>query len=448
MSGQRGRHLVSEVAAPDRPAPGVVPDHGRARWAFQAGGVVLLVLVVGGATLFKSWSFFGHLLRGSDAQYYYGLARSLVVDGDLDITNDLELTPNAAPFDLDGDGRREALLRNPDGRVRNRFPVGLSLVEAPLLLLGRVVRGALGQVGLHQPGSPGYSQIEIATVAVGLLAITSVALAVLHRLIQPMVGPLFGLVAVGAAWLGTSLFHYTAIFPFMAHGLGFALVVGILATAHRARRGQRANLALLGFGALSALLFLVRPQLLTLPLLVLPWLIPILRRPARHWAWGLALAASLLVVAVGLEMAYTWQQLGLLRWSRYRLEAQPSFNWSAPGLAVVLWEQHRGLFWFSPVVLLGCLGYVGARFRDLPWFAWPLLGHAVLQVYLVACWFVPDQGDSFGMRMFCESVPVVAVGLALAYRHLRGQGRFVLTLAVGASILWTSYRLVRYLYGA
>jgi hypothetical protein len=411
-------------------------------WDVRAG---LAVFVVGLAALWRSYTFFGRLLSGSDAQYYFGLTRSLVVDGDTDITNDMQLTPWGPPFDRDGDGYRETFRRTADGRVFNIFPIGLSLVEAPFLLIGRGVRWLVALFGYAIPGAPGYSDLEIWIVALGLLAIVAVAAGALHRLIEPLVGEPWALIAVLASWLGTSLFYYSAVFPFMAHALGFAVVVGIVTAANKVRLSHRTNMALLSIGGLSGLLFLVRPQLMTLAILLPPFLASVARRPVSSWMWGALGGVLVAVSALGLEIAYNLYELGIFRWTRYGTEAQ-KFNWLDAHLAAVLWETRRGLLWFSPVVLIAGLGFALTRFRG-PWFAWLLALNGLAQIYLVAAWYDFEQSDSFGMRMFCESAAVVAVGLALAFRALSTRGRALVSVAVAASVVWTTYRLLLYVYG-
>jgi hypothetical protein len=154
------------------------------------------------------------------------------------------------------------------------------------------------------------------------------------------------------------------------------------------------------------------------------------------------------VAALCVELAYSYQQLGVLSWSRYGASFQALFRWNAPGLAAVLWGTRHGLLRYSPIVLLALAGFGLARFRALPWFAWPLLGNALAQIYIISAWVGYEQGDAFGMRMFCESVAVVAVGLALAMRAVPGRGQILLVAAMAAAVCWTTYRLVHYVYGA
>jgi hypothetical protein len=111
------------------------------------------------------------------------------------------------------------------------------------------------------------------------------------------------------------------------------------------------------------------------------------------------------------------------------------FFWTHPAWDIVLISPCRGLLWISPVVIVAAGGY-WLRRRGLPWFAVALLGHGLVQLYLIAAWSSPHQGDAFGARMWCECTGVVACGLALLYRPSRvAQAAGV--LATAACVCWT-----------
>src|SRR5262249_49104048 len=154
-------------------------------------------------------------------------ARSLVFDRDLDISNDIVLSSNPGPLDPDGNLSFTNVPRRADGRVINVFPVGMSLVEAPALLVGSGVRALAERTGYRSTAAAGFSSVEIGTVAVWLLALFSLGMHQLYELLAGRATPTWRALAVTAAWLGTSLFYYSAVYPFMAHALAFTLVVCI-----------------------------------------------------------------------------------------------------------------------------------------------------------------------------------------------------------------------------
>ena len=95
--------------------------------------VFLGVIAIGLVSLSLAQRYYGTLYRGWDAQFYYSLAHSLIFDQDVDITNNLMLTPRPEPFDRNGDGFWESAPRSIDGRIPTKYPLGMSLVESPLV---------------------------------------------------------------------------------------------------------------------------------------------------------------------------------------------------------------------------------------------------------------------------------------------------------------------------
>jgi hypothetical protein len=422
--------LETEAGAQPPSARSILP------WFF------LLVLVFGAVAMGRAGQFYGQLLHGWDAQFYYAQARSLVIDGDLDITNDLALAPDQGPLgEPSGDLRR--LPRREGGQVVNKYPPGLSLLEVPWLALGRLLRtGWERATGGPLDGQPGYSDLEITTVGFGLLLYASIGLTLLVALVTPVSGSEWrAAVAVALTWLGTSLLYYTAVFPFMAHGAGFALVVLTLWLSKRLAEAERPTVrAFVAVAASVGFLFLVRPQQVLLLLFLGPWLIrPAQRIPVRR------LLLPLLVFLALASLLVVFNYLQTDRWtvSGYAAGGE-GFDWLHPRADLVLWSPERGLLWMSPLVVLAALGYATRRVWRSP-LAGVLLLHALTQVYLIAAWSSPAQGDSFGARMWCECVPFVALGVAGLLSTPRPGLRLLWAGGAVVCVGWTCLLLLVYL---
>lgn len=174
---------------------------------FIYGGIALIVVLIGSLGMMRSTRYYGTLLHGFDAQFYYAAARSLVNQGEFDVTDDIEATPHPAPFQSE-----HGIPLRPDGGVKNVFPVGLSLIEASFLWPAqRFLRSP------SERAPQGYSPAEIHGVAFGLLLVTAVGLQLLHWMSLTMISPVNGAYLVLIAWWGTPLLYYSAWFPFSAH---------------------------------------------------------------------------------------------------------------------------------------------------------------------------------------------------------------------------------------
>jgi hypothetical protein len=410
--------------------------------ALRAGfGVV--VFIIGVAGLARAQRFYGGLLRGWDAQFYYSLAHSFVFDGDADLTNDLEQTPYPSPFDRDGNGTLESAPRDIAGRIQSHFPVGLSLLEVPPLGLARAVRRGACALGLCSSRPPGYSDLEIWSVALGLLAVFSVAMQLLYDIVRPHVPAPWRELALLGAWLGTSLFYYSSVFPFSAHAIAFSLVVCAVSIATSIGSARLHRLALLGFAL--GLLYLVRPQQLTIVLPLALMLAPIRRRPLREWiGWAGIGTVALIVLIAAQALAYS-RTIGAWTLNAYAIDTG-GFDWSHPQLSNVLLNPARGLLWVSPIVLLAAAGFALTPPRMVPrWFV-VFAVQAILQLYVMACW-APGQGDTFGARMWAECAAAVACGLGLLYVRTSGTRRILVAITAGACVVWTSRLLYLYMFG-
>lgn len=422
------------MTAPAAPSD---PTAARLDRFLRSGGVAVLVFVLGAAGLNKSTSYYGTLLRGFDAQFYYAAARSMVVGGNVDVTDDLPASPAQGTFKDVGYPRRA------DGGIKNVFPVGLSLVEAPFLGVGRAVRPA------GEGGPPGYSRTEIRVVAAGLLLVAALGMQILYGFVRRLAAPGWALLAVLAAWFGTPLLYYTAVFPFTAHPTAFTLMLLLLWIADRIPAAGPANREMALFGLLSAAVFLTRPQEAAYAVILAAFrAAPRVRTPWRQWLPGAAVGVAVCAAAVLFQAAVHRVSVGEFRLVAQGTHDHPAisahFDWLHPHFDVVLWSASRGLLWVTPVVVVALAGY--ARFwRQVPWWGWAVLANAVLQTAIVAAWSDPWLGDAFGVRTWCEHVPVVACGLALWSRDQRTR-RAIAVVAVLCA-LWTLVLMAAYARG-
>ena len=105
--------------------------------------VLLLLALCFGTTGFSvvyySWHLFTAkhrpLVRGIDSNYYFFWLQSVVIDHDLDFTNQIINSPTLIPED-----KRTELSEplSPAGRRGNKFPIGWSITSAPWFCAARL----------------------------------------------------------------------------------------------------------------------------------------------------------------------------------------------------------------------------------------------------------------------------------------------------------------------
>ena len=399
----------------------------------------LCIFVAGAFGFVRGVHFYGNFFRGIiDARTYYATAHSLAIDGDLRIDNDLAESPEQRASIAEAPGHRER------SREPSKFPVGLSLVEVPLLEFGRAIRWASALVGARSSAPSGFSWFEMLFVGLGLVAVFAASLALVYTMAAAEFGSWPAAAGLGAAWFGTSVFYYSSILPFMAHAMSFA-ALAVTMWATRAVRAQgRINGTLVTFAVAAGAEFLIRPQQIIVALVSLPVLVAAVRyRPPREWRLGAVVAVVLPACALMAQVLQLWLRSGRLSLTTYGAFGE-GFSFLHPRFGIVLWHVRAGLIRVSPVVAVAAAGYL-LRPRSIPSWVWPSVVNALLQIYLIASWWAPMQGETFGSRMWSDNAAVVVFGVAALAQDSRPLVRRCGVVTAVAATSWTMFLLSRYI---
>ena len=336
---------------------------------------------------------------------YYAWARSILIDGDLDVTNEF------THYEF-GD------IRTTDtGMTHNQWPPGSSMVWLPAM---GVVHGVLSTVDTGIPAD-GYSwpyelAASTASALIGFLAIwMSFVLA------RRYVGLFAATAATAGIWLATPFVFYQYHQPLMSHTtdafINGAFIFVWLAT----RDGENRPFKLALLGLICAFAVAVRTQN---GILLFVSGIDVFIRMGRDVWNGFSVARIrpsfmrgvwiILGFVLGmLPLIFLWQTVyGTWFINSYGVETGESlWNWRAPHVFDVLFSSNRGLFVWAPVYLLSVLGGWKLALKDRPLVI--LFGAIVgLQLYIVGSWHAWDGGDAFGPRFWLGLTPVAIVCLA------------------------------------
>jgi hypothetical protein len=399
-------------------------DAVRATADFHALGLVLLY----GVSQLVSAS---HGIT-TDGVTYFAQLRSVVVDGDLDVT-------------------REFVHLGQPPRPNHVVPIGPTLIWTPLYLavtavdaLGRAVgawRGPLDPTtqGL---GLPYIRAVLLSSFAVGALGLW----ALLWHLRQRFM-PAVAATAVVLLFGATPLFWYMVYEPSMTHAasFGFAALFAV-ASAQWVPGGATRRQSLI-LGTLIGLAFAARSQevlFALLPgLLVLggatPWP-DRLTRALRLAGWALVGAAPwLLLQALHSYVLFTRYDYQLFGQGGY-------FNpWQSRWLDTLFSSWH-GLFSWTPIVYVAALGTVAYLRREWRW------ATAALVVLLLTAWVNGATQDwaagwSFGGRRFTSVLVLLAPGLALAIESVVRRPLLATAPLVVAALWWNHLLMTQYTVG-
>jgi hypothetical protein len=345
-------------------------------------------------------------------------AHSLVREADLDTR---EYFPGSAPGRYAG----YALLWRGDA-LYSIEPLASILTFAPFLLPHRDAWPvAAFPQRIFNAAAAHVAMLTLIAMGVWLLSVTS---------------PRRALASTFVIALGTSHWTTSAAGPWQHTSGALWLVAGLFAWWHAPGRASLYAVAALA----TALAAACRPILLPVSLLVLvdSWLVT--RAPRR-----VALASTALVVAIGCLALYTnWYFHGFLLGGRMTLVTDPQrfhavdsyFSFSLRHLAGLLISPNRGLFVYSPVLLLAIPGLLRCLRRDAspPSRLISIAGLAVFALYGgVSTWWA---GAVYGTRYMTDLLPFFALWLARTPLPRRGRTTFAALLAVSCvASVWVQH---------
>lgn len=368
----------------------------------------------------------------TDGVTYFAQLRSVVVDGDLDVT------------------REFAHLGQPP-RPNHVVPIGPTLIWTPLYLavtavdaLGRAVgawRGA-ADATTQGLGLPYVRAVLLSSFAVGALGLWALLWHLRQRFAPAIAGT-----AVVLLFGATPLFWYMVYEPSMTHAasFGFAALFAV-ASAHWVPAGATRAQSL-ALGTLLGLAFAARSQevlFALLPALLVfgaaaPWPDRVTR--ALHLAGWAFLGALpwLLLQAVHSYVLFTRYDYNLVGQGGY-------FNpWQSRWLDTLFSSWH-GLFSWTPIVYVAALGTVAYLRREWRW------ATAGLVVLLLTAWVNGATQDwaagwSFGGRRFSSVLVLLAPGLALVIDGVVRRPLLALAPLVVAALWWNHLLMVQYTSG-
>lgn len=351
-----------------------------------------------------------------DGVFYYANTRSIALDGDLWLANDIALSYETTPS-KDFAAQRFDLEKTATGRVASPFAIGTSLLWLPWYLATRAAVSMAGFIGLGLPLVSGYEWpftwvIASVTSVFGLCAVL-----VSYRFAKRLVSRWAALAASATAMFATPLLFYQFREPFYGHTAS-AMVTALFVSLwwRHAEDGESEDTSAFLLGALGGLGALVRTQ--NLAYLVLPlateaslcW--RALRERDRKSAWrpvrraAVTTAGGLVVLTIQLAV---WRAI-YGEWAT--IPQGPTFiDWAAPWLKPVLLSSLNGLLPWMPLVIPALAGLVIIARRN-PRLGLPLLASLALQAYINGCvsqWF---GGGGYGPRRFSSTLIILPVGFA------------------------------------
>jgi hypothetical protein len=329
----------------------------------------------------------------------------------------------------------------------NAHPIGVAIMQSPLFAIAHLLTR---WTNLSPDGFSLYYQHAIGLAGAGWVV---AGLAMLRRVLLRSFSDRVTAVTLLAVLLGTNLYHYGTFDSSYSHPYSFFLFAAFMwFTARWHEEPTRRTSVLLGI--VSGLLVLVRhTNILFTAVFVLYGLgagegissrIATLLRERKQVATIMAVAG--LVIAPQLLIYY--QATGHVLVSSY---GELGFNWTSPQIAEILFGVRKGLFFWSPLLLIAVAGMVLLARSSRPAAAFVVPGALFLTVhtYLIASWWDWQFGGSYGHRGFVDALPLFALGLATAFDRASQSAslRVSLGVVVPAMVALSLFQMLQYWYG-
>jgi hypothetical protein len=342
------------------------------------------------------------------------------------------------------------------GRWMNLHPIGVAILMTPFFLAADLLSA---WSNLPRDGFSLYYQH-----AAGLagMAYFVAGLALLYSILIRHFTAAVVLATLVCITFGTNLFHYAVFDGTFSHSFSFFLVCAWLILVERWwEEPTRARSVMLGL--VAALIVLTRhTNAIVLPLLPLYGVArarDLRPRVAALWQRRRSLLATALV-----GVAVVLPQLALYKWVTGSWIANSygvfdvAFAWGSPRLAAVLFSTQKGLFFWSPLLLLAVFGAIISLFsprapsNGTDWTRGLVLATAVAfaaQTYLAASWWDWQFGDTYGHRAFTDGLGLAAPFLALTFEWAatRPLGRRLVPIIATAAVLLSIVQMTQYWIG-
>ena len=295
----------------------------------------------------------------------------------------------------------------------NAHPIGVAVMQSPFFA---VAHALTKWTNLSADGFTLYYQH-----AAGLAGLfwTLAGLLVLRRVLLRHFTDRVTAATLLTILLGTNLYHYATFDSSYSHAYSFflfSLFIDLTERWHDTRDWTRT----VSIGVAAGLITLTRHTnllfLVCLPLFGVTDAASFrsrLRQLRDDWRMLLAMLAVGVAIVMPQLVIY-YRATGHAIVSSY---GSLGFDFANPRIYGVLFSVQKGLFFWSPLLLLACAGlaWLWRSGHQARAFVAGGMVFLVLNTYLIASWWDWQFGGSFGHRGFTDSLPVFAIGLAGLY---------------------------------
>ena len=318
------------------------------------------------------------------------------------------------------------------GRLVDRHTMGVAILVLPFFLVAHLLT-----LWANLPRD-GFSLFYTHVCGLAAVFYLGAGLSLLKRLLRQYFRTGIVLVTLASIVWGTNLYHYATFDSLFSHVYSFFLLCCLLDLTgrwHAARSWTNS----IKVGVVVGLIILVRaPNAVCFVLFALYGVVDL--RTFKDKATDLLANWRHLAVIAIIVCVIQAPQLVIYHWASGSWFINPYggqwFHFGSPKIVEVLLSPQKGLFFWSPILLVSVIGLFW-MFELVRPFALGSLLVMLLTTYLIASWDDWQFGGSYGHRAFTDVLPLLALSMAAGYERLTNRRGWTLPLAVGVALTIT-----------
>ena len=348
-----------------------------------------------------------------DGIAYYGVARSLVIDHNLQFKGDWKTAELPSMEIKDRFGRITAVHVSKTGHLPVHSAIGASLLWMPFIAATHAAVLALDGLGAHIDDR-GFSKLYLVTIAGATCLYAFLGLWMSLSLAKQYAEERWAFLATIALWLGSSLPAYIYVDPAWSHAHSvFAVALFLWYWNHTRERRSAAQWFVLGLisGLMAEVYF---PNVVLLLVVASELAAGCFGKARAEMQIGATIRNCVLyAAAILIALAPTFVIRNVLFGSPLAAGAygnQP-WNWTSPAFLRILFSPSQGLLTTTPIILPATIGLFFLARKDA------VLGRGLIASFfalwaLMAVYPFWNRGPSFGNRYFISLIPAFIIGLA------------------------------------
>jgi len=385
------------------------------RWVSVLVIVAALVFVLGTILTDKRWQKEDKVIEWDIISYYAYLPATFIYhDPSLKFTDDYH-----------GEHKFKIWSESiPEGRHVIKMTMGLAILYLPFFAAGHLAALLTGA------DAGGYSEpYKIALLLCGIFYL-AIGLYYLRKLLLKHFSDKIAALVIAGFAFGTNLFWYSTTEAPMSHVFSFAIIACFLwqtITWHEKPSLRRS----LMIGLLAGLITLIRPTNIIVVLVFILYNVygtltmkNKLILFGKNYGFLLVIVCSALLVWVP-QMIYWKTVTG--HFFFYSYTQNERFFFSHPQVINGLFSFRKGLFIYTPLMILACAG-IWYAWRQRSPFALAITVFLPLNIYILYSWWCWWYGGSFGSRPFIDSYALMAFPVAALLKSWLQQKRRIIRL--------------------